>query len=176
MARTPGELDITESMRQGLRIHAQPKQCWWNALRALRTDKALAQCCYVEGLMVYTDMPALTFQHGWLERPDGSVIDPTAVMLHDGGVAEGTVGVRYYPVARYTRAEARLFHRRNSMPVTHPYRNTDWRRAEYTALLAALGPTPGAEQVTMLRDIYQMDDLERHEAAQAAQAESEKGA
>ncbi len=57
-----------------VRIGALPKLCWTNALKALRTQRLLAGGYYVEGWAIINYS---VVEHGWIELPDGRIVDPT---------------------------------------------------------------------------------------------------
>ncbi len=89
-------------------IDAQMKECYWNALLAVRTIPDLADAWYVEGIIVSRWPAPMTIEHGWVETRDGAILDPT-LALRDS-VAPRRVrwplGLRYFPVARYTGEDA----------------------------------------------------------------------
>ncbi|MDY3556159.1 hypothetical protein R5W24_005322 [Gemmata sp. JC717] len=66
--------DEGASAALGERITALPKQCWFNARRAVMTLKDWAGASYVEGWAVCDS--GLWIEHGWLVR-DGVTVDPT---------------------------------------------------------------------------------------------------
>ena|SRR6266566_395512 len=80
-----------------------PKQCWSNAVRALRTRrKVVRDSWYVEGFIEF--IPGLYLEHGWLELPDGTIIDTTRAYLeHYHGHKHDEY--HYYPVLKYTLAD-----------------------------------------------------------------------
>lgn len=94
-------LDLPLSLTIARRIIAVPKRCWGNALTALRTQRQLGKAYYVEGWLV-KDKP-LVIEHGWVELPDGRIIDPTYALL----VVQQSVGAppAYFPGVRYSRKE-----------------------------------------------------------------------
>ena len=66
--------DESESERLGRRIHALPKQCWFNARRAVMRLKDCAGASYVEGWAVLDG--GMMIEHSWVVR-DGILLDPT---------------------------------------------------------------------------------------------------
>jgi hypothetical protein len=71
----PTDKDEAESERVGKRIGAWPKECWFNARRAVMKLKEYADANYVEGCSMLGS--GLVIEHGWVCRPDGTIIDPT---------------------------------------------------------------------------------------------------
>ena len=93
-------LDVTTSLAVAKAIGAVNKQCWYHALRAFLLCEELQAGWYVEGWAIPEKVEMrLPIEHGWLERPDGSIIDPTWAML-------GNTEVHYFPGVKYTYAEA----------------------------------------------------------------------
>ncbi|SRR6266568_1016768 len=87
------------------KVLALPKQCWSNSVRALRTcKKQLRGAFYVEGHIEF--IPGLYIQHGWLELPDGTIVDPTRAFLvcYHGHTPDNRT---YYPLLKYTLADLR---------------------------------------------------------------------
>jgi hypothetical protein len=84
------------SVRWAIRVRARPRSCYWNALRALRVSKG-ALGVYVEGFAACDS--GLVLEHGWIETPDGQVIDPTFPMLSGNDPASP---YRYMPALRFT--------------------------------------------------------------------------
>lgn len=66
--------DEDESRRVGRAVRAVPKQCWFNARRAVLKLDGYADASYVEGWAALHD--GMWIEHGWVVR-DGVVIDPT---------------------------------------------------------------------------------------------------
>lgn len=80
-------------------IGAENKECWANALRGLACNaSAEDELLYVEGWACGPELP-IPMEHAWLERPDGTIVDPTPA-YHNGREHA------YFPAKRYTRAEA----------------------------------------------------------------------
>ncbi len=67
--------DIEESVRVGHLSRAVPKQCFFNARRVVQKLDAYAADSYVEGIACLGS--GLLIEHGWICRPDGTIIDPT---------------------------------------------------------------------------------------------------
>ncbi|NNJ13700.1 hypothetical protein EKD04_025575 [Chloroflexales bacterium ZM16-3] len=88
--------DHAASVRWAARVRARPRACYWNALRALRVSRG-ALGVYVEGFAACDS--GLVLEHGWIETPDGRVIDPTFPLL-PGNAPESPY--RYMPVLRFT--------------------------------------------------------------------------
>jgi hypothetical protein len=93
--------DVAASKALAERVDAAPKECYRNALMAVLTEDELADAYYVEGVALYEDT-GLPVAHGWVERADGVILDPTAALL-----TQGTV--RYFVGDRYTARESRRF-------------------------------------------------------------------
>ncbi|AWM39839.1 hypothetical protein GobsT_17900 [Gemmata obscuriglobus] len=66
--------DEAGSKELGDRIRAVPKQCWFNARRAVMRLKDFAGASYVEGWAVCDS--GMMIEHGWVVR-DGVLLDPT---------------------------------------------------------------------------------------------------
>lgn len=84
-------------------IQAVPGRCWRNAVTALRLAlPPLAGAVYVEGWATKGRRRGqrMAFEHGWLVRPDDTIIDPTLIK-----VLRSDDLVRYYPAIRYTLAD-----------------------------------------------------------------------
>lgn len=78
--------------------------CYPNAVRALRNRGRFVKhsvnlhgAKYVEGCVKVHGIP---LQHGWLELPDGTILDPTRAAI-DRVKKEA----EYFPLARYSREE-----------------------------------------------------------------------
>lgn len=63
-----------ESKRVGRAVRAIPKQCWFNARKAILKLEDYAAASYVEGWVVLDG--GVLIEHGWVVRGD-EVIDPT---------------------------------------------------------------------------------------------------
>jgi hypothetical protein len=75
------KLDQEESIRLAKQIEPEHSQCWWNASRAVRDVLELCDAWYVEGVMVVVIQGAYQhFDHGWVETPQGAILDPTLAM------------------------------------------------------------------------------------------------
>ena len=66
--------DEIESEKLGERIRAVPRQCWFNARRAVMRLKGFSCASYVEGWAVCDS--GRMIEHGWIVR-DGVLLDPT---------------------------------------------------------------------------------------------------
>jgi hypothetical protein len=93
--------DYVRSLAIAERVLTIPKCCWANSVRALRRQKGVRGGLYVEGLMEY--IPGLLMEHGWIELPDGTIIDTTRayLMKYHGHEPDSRI---YYPVQKYTLA------------------------------------------------------------------------
>lgn len=56
------------------KVVARPRSCWWNALHAIRLSRGRIGV-YIEGFALAPY--GMVLDHGWIETPDGKVIDPT---------------------------------------------------------------------------------------------------
>ncbi len=93
-------LDVTLSLAIAKAIGATTQACYYHALRAFFASETLQTGWYVEGFAIPDQMkPRATFEHGWLERNDGSIIDPAWALL-------GNKSVDYFPGISYTYAHA----------------------------------------------------------------------
>jgi hypothetical protein len=95
--------DYQRSLFMAKQVWTVPKQCWSNAVRALRTRRKLVRDAkYVEGFVELFE--GFYIEHGWLELPDGTILDTTRAYLeyyHNHAPDERT----YYPVLKYTLAD-----------------------------------------------------------------------
>jgi hypothetical protein len=66
--------DVEESRRVRKAITALPKQCWFNARRAILKLKDYAEASLIEGWAIIGG--GMPIEHGWIVR-DGLIIDPT---------------------------------------------------------------------------------------------------
>lgn len=103
----PARMDVAASIALAKRIGAQPKQCWQNASAALRGGHKWPKLVpagskYVEGWAHIMPGMAIPFEHGWIETPNGDIIDPTVALL-DG--LEQLRPENYYAGATYTAEE-----------------------------------------------------------------------
>jgi hypothetical protein len=93
-------IDITRSLVIAKAIKARKKGCWYNALKAFFAYEDLQSGWYVEGYAIPGHIKTrLPLEHGWIERADGSIIDPTWAMFGDN-MAE------YFPGVKYTYEDA----------------------------------------------------------------------
>jgi hypothetical protein len=89
-------LDVALSLAIAKEIRATTKECFYHALRAFFAAEKLQSGWYVEGFAIPdTVTPRATFEHGWIKRDDGSIIDPSWVLL-------GNKKVDYFPGVSYT--------------------------------------------------------------------------
>jgi hypothetical protein len=84
-------LDVTRSVAAAERIAAQKKGCYANALLTMYSYEAYQRGWSVEGFAI----PDITgvripFEHGWVELPGGTIIDPSFAAL-------GRRDVTYFP-------------------------------------------------------------------------------
>jgi hypothetical protein len=121
--RTGQRIDLGESARVSERVAAMNKQCWWNALRGLRSVyRTTPGAAYVEGHAI--SRFGIIAEHGWIELADGRIVDPTPSWheyLIDGTETAEQAQV-YFPAVRYTVADlkARLRGRTpKRMPLSH---------------------------------------------------------
>ena len=116
-------LDVAYSHRVAEEIGAQPKQCWSYAVTALQTVAELQRdkARYVEGSVVWSDYH-LPLEHGWLELPDGRIVDPTAVVSVPAGTHPQVV---YFPAIRYDLEEVRWHADREAEPQLVDYTAPD---------------------------------------------------
>jgi hypothetical protein len=108
MSPTPQyTLDVARSVAAAERISVQKKGCYANALLTMHAYQAYQRGWYVEGFAI-PDIQGvrLPLEHGWVELPDGTVIDPSFAAL-------GHREVSYFPAIRlpWKRAEKLLVQR-----------------------------------------------------------------
>lgn len=91
------EKDFGESLRLSARVKAVPKQCWFNARKAVLKFEDYAEASYVEGWTVFND--GLAIEHGWVVK-DGRIIDPTlpdaTVTYFPGLEFQGKAGIEEF--------------------------------------------------------------------------------
>lgn len=114
----PGRVDVAASRAAADGVGAEKKMCYRNAVMALLTvdDTAIIPdgTRYAEGWVLAT--LGLPIEHGWLETPDGRVLDPTLVLVD---TEEELAGFRYVAARTWDRA-AVLEHaitRHQSLPI-----------------------------------------------------------
>jgi hypothetical protein len=83
-------------------IGAQRKECWRNAVMALLVDPALSEGVYVESYAAWPTGLRLPVHHGWVELPDGTVVDPTAHVVGHGAPT-------FYRGAVFTAAQVKQY-------------------------------------------------------------------
>jgi hypothetical protein len=98
--KTRCKFNYTLSQAIAAKIAARPKACWANALTALRSQKQLHDAFYVEGWFLRTAEP-LPIEHGWIELKDGTIVDPTVVVVLD----DQHESYAYFPGVRYTQED-----------------------------------------------------------------------
>jgi hypothetical protein len=71
-------LDVTRSIAAAERIPFQKKRCYANALLTMYAYEEYQRGWYVEGFAI-PDIRGvrIPFEHGWVELPDGRIIDPS---------------------------------------------------------------------------------------------------
>lgn len=87
--------DHNASVLWASKVDARPKHCFWNALLPVLTTQG-AVGVYVEGFALAPY--GMVLDHGWIETPDGRVIDPTFPACEGNNAAEP---YRYMPVLRF---------------------------------------------------------------------------
>jgi hypothetical protein len=82
----------------------RPMHCYWNAreslIRGIEDGLLPIDALYVEGQAVM-DCAPITFEHAWIEFPDGIIADPTLV----------TPGYAYFAADRFTPDEVWQYER-----------------------------------------------------------------
>lgn len=81
--------DFDLSVKFANKIHAVPKNCYWNARTAFLRYKQLRGGWYIEGYALVTfnsSTVKLPFEHAWIELKDGSIVDPTYAAQGDKNV------------------------------------------------------------------------------------------
>jgi hypothetical protein len=92
--------DYQRSLFMAKQVWTVPKQCWSNAVRALRTRRKLVRdAWYVEGFVEL--FPGFSIEHGWLELPAGTILDTTRAYLehYHGHESDNRT---YHPVLKYS--------------------------------------------------------------------------
>ncbi len=94
-------LDITRSLAAANRIPLKKRACYANALLTMASYEEYQNGWYVEGFALPTMKDIrMPVEHGWVQLPDGSIIDPSFAIL-------GHTNVAYFPAIRmrWKRAE-----------------------------------------------------------------------
>ncbi len=109
-------VDVPLSIRAARAVRAKPKECYINAWRALSYCPELEDCLYVEGYILIPSIPFAT-EHGWLETPDGTVVDPTLYRDQDN---------EYFAGLRFTLEQTLApLAKRRTLPLFDHYRYDD---------------------------------------------------
>lgn len=143
-------LDIPNSLAIAKTIEIEKRACYKNALLAYLTNKDVRQGWYVEGFAVLEIFGArLPLEHGWIQLPDGRVIDVTSVTL-------GHANVAYFPALRLSQRQARkLVDTEQPLPVMLSQRTprhlAAYRKAQKQAHKAAFGMLSIEEERSMSR-------------------------
>jgi hypothetical protein len=74
-------LDVALLLKIAEEIDVVQKDCWRNAVVAFLNDERFQSGLYVEGWAIPDNGLPLNLEHGWIEQPDGSIIDPTWAKL-----------------------------------------------------------------------------------------------
>jgi hypothetical protein len=93
----PSPIDLARSRELATKIDAQSGQCFHNALSALPSEP---HAMYVEGVVISDNFLMSPEEHGWLQRLDGTIVDPTPSYCRDIDCA-----VRYFPMFFWTHDE-----------------------------------------------------------------------
>lgn len=111
-------LDLDKSKEIANRIDAKPKQCFYNAYKAL--DYLPTEAKYIEGWV----LKDIAIEHAWIEL-GGAIIDPTLYL---------TPPDSYYPGVRLSAAELlELIVKHRDLPIAYRLFETD----KYPAYKAA---------------------------------------
>lgn len=88
MTRTNVDFQLSRELEW--KVEAENGQCYLNAYRATNRLSGVPGARYVEGWVVWHDAP-VPIEHGWLEMPDGTIVDPTPVYCNrtDGRTYHG---------------------------------------------------------------------------------------
>jgi hypothetical protein len=87
-------LDFARSVAAAKTIPLERKACYKNALLTMLSNKEYQSGWYVEGFAIPTiGAFRIPMEHGWLELPDGSIIDPSFADL-------GHTEVAYFPAMK----------------------------------------------------------------------------
>jgi hypothetical protein len=93
----PSPIDLDRSRALARLIDGRSGECFQNALSALSSEPG---AMYVEGLAVSDSVLMEPEEHGWLQRADGTIVDPTPCYCRDSDAA-----VRYFPMFFWTADE-----------------------------------------------------------------------
>jgi hypothetical protein len=93
----PSRIDVARSRELATEIDAQSDECFYNALSVLPSEP---HALYVEGFVVSNSLLTFPKEHGWLQRLDGTIVDPDPSYRQDFNFA-----FRYFPVFFWTRDE-----------------------------------------------------------------------
>jgi hypothetical protein len=103
--------ELSLAVKNRMKKHLKTSRCWHNATACLTLDPSLNNCLYVEGWAttlskkdVARGNPPFYLEHGWIETPDGKIIDPTFAGQEDE--------VHYFAGLKYNVTEVKKFSRK----------------------------------------------------------------
>ena len=142
----PGRVDIDASRMLAKVVGAEIKQCYYNATMAVMAHANLLPegVVYVEGWVLI--LFGLPIEHGWLERADGTIIDPTLVLTNGD---DEMAALRYFAARRWSKDEieqmaTKAFKRRRALKLPlltadgyHVFNEAWWQEAHARMMRAA---------------------------------------
>lgn len=140
--------DTQRSLSAVKSISVEQKACYRNALLAFLSVDELHGGWYVEGFVVANVRGlSLPLEHGWVELPDGGIIDVTYAAA---GLRTGA----YFPAIRLkARAAMRLVETESPLPRMLLARSRRNRQAYLTAQAAAHRAAFGPDVLPMLESV-----------------------
>lgn len=146
-------INLSESRRAIKRTRARNRQCWHNALHALRRCyQGRSDARYVEGLAVNTSL-GISIEHGWLEV-DGQIIECTPAWAEEGG------GSGYFAVARFASGDLKgIVARRDWLPVSLSPERKEWRERYATIYQRVHAEARAFELLTSLASFISLSSL-----------------
>jgi hypothetical protein len=159
-------LDVKRSLTIAKEIEAIKRGCWYNAMSAFYIYEDLQSGWYVEGWAIPDKTKLrMNIEHGWLEQPNGTIIDPTWAIL-------GHKNVHYFPGIRYTYAEvvaatSKFVTKKEKIRLplisrngTNPFRQPAYFQA-YRDSFAAAFDIPAGEIDRIMKVFEEVKDLQR---------------
>jgi hypothetical protein len=95
------KVDVERSWQLGRVLHTQAKDCYAGGVLGLLLPGMDEGASYVEGWV----LAEIVFEHGWIELPDGTILDPTLVRTQE------LEKVCYFAGVRYTRSQVEEMYR-----------------------------------------------------------------
>lgn len=163
--KTHADVDVELSRKVAAAVKAVDKDCFQNALAGLAGSELDQGVAYVEGYVVWGYFPH-AMQHGWLELPDGRVVDPTPSYHERASRVSASWERTYHEANRFSKADVhRIFARlkRVSLPLGSwelPQRRLGNRaKASFEACMQAQASFYAPELLAFIRQGRSLEEL-----------------